>query len=124
MQKFSTFFSLLIGAFLTFLRGKSILINRYFFFLTSSLKSYYFLLFLVPYLFFAVFAGKYFFCIRVNTVSERKLSYTLSFFVSFQNITRENVYLTFGHLVSLCRRQARARQFRARQSNAVVRLIK
>ena len=50
-------------------------------------------------------------------------------FISFQNITRENVCLTFGHLVSLCRRQARARQSRARQSrarqsNSVVRLIK
>ena len=57
--------------------------------------------------------------IRMRTVSVRKIPYALSFFIPFQNITQENICLTFGQLVSLCGRQARARQ-----SNAVVRLIK
>ena len=57
--------------------------------------------------------------IRIRTVSVQKIPYALSFFISLQNITREKVCLTVGHLVSLCRRQARARQ-----SNTVVRLIK
>ena len=38
-----------------------------------------------------------------------------TFFISIRNISRENVGLTFGHLVS---------QARTRQSNAVVRLMK
>ena len=70
-----------------------------------------------------VFAGKILvnilLYIRIRTVSVRKIPYELSFFIPFQNITRENIYLTFGNLVSLCRRQGRAKQ-----SNAVVRLIK
>ena len=56
-------------------------------------------------------------CIR--TVGMRKIPYALSFFIPFQNITRENIRLVFDHLVSLCRKQGKARQ-----SNAVVRLIK
>ena len=51
--------------------------------------------------------------IRIGTVSVRKIPYVLSFFTPFQNITRENVCLTFGHLVSLYIRQARARQYNA-----------
>ena len=65
-----------------------------------------------------------FFLDPLKKVRVRKIPYALSFFISIHNITRENVCLTFGHMVSLCRRQVRARQFRARQSNAVVRLIK
>ena len=70
-----------------------------------------------------VFVGKIlvnvllYICIR--TVSVRKSPYALSFFIPFQNISPENICLTFGHLVSLCRRQARARQ-----SSAVVRQTK
>ena len=62
-----------------------------------------------------MFADKYLLYIRIRTVSVRKISYALSFSISFQNISRENVCLTFGHLVS---------QARARQSYAVVRLTK
>ena len=57
--------------------------------------------------------------IRIRMVSVRKIRFALSFFIPFQNITRENICLTFGHLVLLCRREGRAKQ-----SNAVVRLIK
>ena len=55
----------------------------------------------------------------ITIVIVRKISYALSFLIPFQNKTRENVSLTLGLLVSLCRKQARAWQ-----SNAVVRLMK
>ena len=70
-----------------------------------------------------VFAGKILvnilLYIRIRTVGVCKIPYALSFFIPFQNITRENIRITFRHLVSLCKRQGRARQ-----SNAVVRLRK
>ena len=77
------------------------------------------MIFLVPYLFFVVFADKYFTLYPHKYSCVRKIPYALSFFISFRNTTREDVCLTFGHLVLLCGRQARARQ-----SNAVARLIK
>ena len=55
----------------------------------------------------------------IRTVGVRKIPYALSFLIPFQNKTRENICLTLGRLVSLCRSQARAWQ-----STAVVRLIK
>ena len=90
------------------------MVNRYFF-LSKFFQKF---------LFFVIFSTLSVFCglqinillyIRIRTVSVRKILYALSFFISFQNISRENVCSTFGHLVS---------QARARQSNAVVRLIK
>ena len=61
MQKFFPFFSLSIEAFpYFFFRVKSILFNRYFFSEEVLSNVYIFLLFLVPYLVFVVFAGKYF----------------------------------------------------------------
>ena len=78
---------------------------------------------LLPYPVFLVFAGKILVHIllnfRIRTVSERKIPYALSFFIPFQNKAPENISLTFDHLVSLCRKQGRARP-----SNAVVRLKK
>ena len=65
-----------------------------------------------------VFTGKYFALHRHKNSwrAENSVCNLLSFLTPFQNITRENVCLTFGHLVLLCIRQ----QARARQSNAVV----
>ena len=54
MQKFSTFFHYRLGLFPTFLRGKSILINRYFFFLNKFFQNF---LFFVIFSTFPVFCG-------------------------------------------------------------------
>ena len=58
--------------------------------------------------------------IRMRTVSVRKIPYALSFFISFQNISRENVCLTFGHLY---RRQGQVVQCSCEANKLVFELL-
>ena len=99
MQNFSTFFfHYRLGFFPTFLSGKSIFIDRYLFFLKKFFQKFFYVIFSTLTV-FVVFpaAGKCFY-IRTRAVSLRKIPYALSFFIPFQNITLENVCVTFGHL--------------------------